>query len=126
MWIYKKVILPNSDPLIVHWRRLRLLWGLSGLKADICFIISHQKGTASEAAREGERAMAKAMRHNYVAPARALRGLQYMMSTLEGGGGSGKSRQKEPNQLIYVPDRGDKKIPTFCGRHLWKPPKFNI
>ena len=49
------MILPNSDPLIVHWRRLRLLWGLSGLKADICFIISHQKGTASEAAREGGR-----------------------------------------------------------------------
>ena len=35
----------------------------------------------------------------------AVRGLPYMTSTVGGGGGSPKSRQKDQNQLISVHDR---------------------
>ena len=43
-------------------------------------------------------------------------GLLYMMSALDGGGGSPKSRQKEQNQLIYVRDKGGggKKTENFA------------
>ena len=56
---------------------------------------------------------------------KAPMGLLYMMSALDGGGGSPKSRQKEQNQLIYVRDKGGggKKIRHFCRRHIWKPPR---
>ena len=40
------------------------------------------------------------------------RGLLYMTSAVGGGGGSSKSRQKEQHQLIYVCDKGGKKIRT--------------
>ena len=46
-----------------------------------------------------------------------------MTSAGGGGGESPKNRQKKQNQLICDSDkRGDKKIRTFCGRHIWKPP----
>ena len=47
-----------------------------------------------------------------------IRGLSYMTSTVDGGGGSPKSGQKEQNQLIFDSDRdGGKKY----GRHIRKP-----
>ena len=51
-----------------------------------------------------------------------------MMSALEGGRGSPKSRQKERGCVNSVHDKGGwgKKIRNFCGCHIWKPPYSDL
>ena len=59
-------------------------------------------------------------------PVRRPKGLPYMTSALEGGGGLPNSRQKERGCVNSVPDKGGagQNIRSFCRHHIWKPPKF--
>ena len=58
----------------------------------------------------------------------ALRGLPYMTSALEGGGGPQKADKKNEVAWILYMTRGwgGQIIRNFCRRHIWKPPSFNL